>query len=365
MFDTANWTRTELERHSVDLRQFIDFRQSTLPNGSRIIEAYNGSGLTYTILPDRGLDIWAAHYKGIPLTWIAQGSPYPPDFGLPWLRQFNGGLLVTCGLTHAGPPENDEQTGQFRDLHGLFSRLRAAHVSVVVDGWSDESTYAIELRGAVSEATLFGEQLRLDRIYRLILGQPVIHITDTVTNVGDAPSPLMVLYHFNLGYPLVSHGVRLYAPSKHVYPRNERARSGYAHWPEYEAATPGFEEQVYFHHVNETGHGESEAALLHADFGLSFAWSSRSLPYLTQWKNARQGIYVSGVEPGNCIPEGQNAARRSGRLELLPPGASRTFHCRLTVLEGSQAVKACQERINQIQQTGAPVAGCKLEDYGK
>ncbi len=365
MFHPTTWTRTELERHSVDMRQFIDFRQSTLPNGMRIIEAYNGSGLSYTLLPDRGLDIWSAHYKGLPLTWIAQGAPYPPDFGQPWLRQFNGGLLVTCGLTHAGPPENDEQTGQFRDLHGLYSRLVASHVGVEVEGWSDDSTYAIELRGVVSEAILFGEQLRLERVYRLTLGQPVIHITDVVTNVGDTPAPLMVLYHFNLGYPLVSHGVRLHTASAHVYSRNERAQAGYARWPEYEAAVPGYEEQVYFHHVAETGHGESEAALLHSDFGMSFAWSSRSLPYLTQWKNVRQGIYVSGVEPGNCIPEGQNAARRSGRLDLLPPGETRTFHCRLTVLEGAPAVQACQERIRQLHQTGTPVAGCKLDDYGR
>jgi hypothetical protein len=59
----------------------------------RIVEAYNSSGLTFTILPDRGLDIWQASYNGRPLTWIAlaPGSPYQPDMGQEWLRQFNGG----------------------------------------------------------------------------------------------------------------------------------------------------------------------------------------------------------------------------------------------------------------------------------
>lgn len=33
-----------LEQYSVDLRQFIDFRTSTLPNGMRIVEAFNSSG---------------------------------------------------------------------------------------------------------------------------------------------------------------------------------------------------------------------------------------------------------------------------------------------------------------------------------
>src|SRR5262245_2437740 len=132
MFD-----RPTVEKHSLDMRQFIDFRQATLPNGLRTVEVYNGSGLTFTLLPDRGLDIWTAHYKGKPLTWISQGSPFPPDFGQSWLRQFNGGLMTTCGLTHAGPPETDDQTGEIRDLHGKFTRLRAGSLQIN-GGWMSD-----------------------------------------------------------------------------------------------------------------------------------------------------------------------------------------------------------------------------------
>jgi hypothetical protein len=101
----SNWLRRDvIERHSLDMRQFVDFRQVELPDGQRLVEAYNAAGISYTILPDRGLDIWTAHYRGIPLTWIAQGSPFLPGHAQSFLRMFNGGLLTTCGLTHAGPP---------------------------------------------------------------------------------------------------------------------------------------------------------------------------------------------------------------------------------------------------------------------
>src|SRR5215207_122913 len=116
----TDWLKRELiEKHSLDMRQFMDFRESTLPNGTRIIEAYNSSGLTFILLPDRGMDIWTAHYNGMPLTWIAPGSPHPPDYGKGWMSLFNGGLLTTCGLTHVGPAEDG------RDIHGNFSRQRA------------------------------------------------------------------------------------------------------------------------------------------------------------------------------------------------------------------------------------------------
>jgi galactose mutarotase-like enzyme len=356
------WTRQEIEQHSVDMRQFADFRQSTLDNGMRIVEAYNSSGLTFNILPDRGLDIWQAFYNGLSLTWCAQGSPYPPDMGQEWLRQFNGGLLVTCGLTHVGHPETDSITGQWRDIHGLYSRLRATNVSVSRQ-WNAGNQYVIELKGVVCESMLFSEQLRLERTYTLTLGEPAIHIHDLVTNVGDMPSPLMVLYHFNVGFPLVGAGARLHTPDEKVVPRDDRAVPGLDAWPEYNAATPQYAEQVFLHHVKADHEGMSEALLARNNLGLSIRWDTRTLSYLTQWKNTRQGIYVCGIEPGNCWPEGRNMARDSGRLVMIEPGESQEFSCSLTMLGSAEAIQACQQRINTLAQTGRAVQGCDVSGY--
>jgi len=370
MLDLQNLTRDMLERHSVDMRQFIHFRRSTLATGMRIVEAYNSSGLTFTVLLDRGMDIWTAHYKGIPLTWISQGSPHLPDFGQNFLQQFNGGLLTTCGLMHVGPPETDEQTGEFRDLHGRFNRLRADNVQIlpvwVKDKVNEKEYYTLELSGYVSQGALFKEQLRLERTYFMALGRPEFDIYDKVTNVGDTPTPLMLLYHFNVGFPLVSKGARFCTPHEAVYPREDIARAGLNTWMDYDEASPGYAEQVFFHHVKaaSTG-GISEAALLHDDFGISISWETYNLPYLTQWKNTRQGVYVSGIEPGNCVPEGLNAARRSGRLVMIEPGRdnAQRFHCRVRILDGVEAVNECKRRIELLQENGTPVPDFRLDDY--
>lgn len=360
MLDAKIWTRTEIEHHSLDMRQFADFRPSSLPNGMRIIEAYNASGLTFTILPDRGMDIWTAHYKGIPLTWISPASPHPPDFGQPWLRQFNGGLLTTCGLTHVGPPETDDLTGEVRDLHGLYSRLRADQMAVQ-SGWYEDD-YSIHLSGRVAESRLFGEQLILERRYTLHLHDPAISIEDGVTNLGDNPSPLMLLYHVNLGYPLVRAGARLHT-SGLVYPRDDAARAGFSTWAEYAAASVGYPEQVFFHHTRCDEGQTSLTALTQPDFGLALEWDTSTLPYLTQWKNTRQGIYVCGIEPGNGIPEGQNAARQHGRLEILQPGETRAFRCSIRVLDGEDRVRTYQARIENLRNQGRLIQHCHLEDY--
>jgi galactose mutarotase-like enzyme len=362
MFNFDWLTPEQIELHSLDMRQFVDFRQSTLPNGMRLVEAYNASGLNYTILPDRGFDIWTAHYRGVPLTWVAQGSPFPPDHGARWLRQFNGGLLTTCGLTHAGVPETDPN-GEQRDLHGLYTRLRAREVAVS-GAWQDGS-YVLELKGAVAEAILFGEQLLLERTYRLWLDKPVIQVEDRVTNTGDLPTPLMVLYHINLGYPLISAHTVLHTPHAAVYSRDAEAEKGYGMWPQYAAAIPRYAEQVYWHHLKTDTSGQTTVALLQEAFGLQFEWDANQLPYLTQWKNVREGIYVCGVEPGNCLPEGRNGARDAGRLVTLEPGAIQHFAFTLTVLDGANAVAAVRERIAGLQASGTPVASCDLHDYAE
>ncbi len=326
----------------------------------RIIDAYNASGLTFTLLPDRGLDIWTAHYKGIPLTWIAAGSPFPSDFGQSWLQQFNGGLLTTCGLTHVGPPETDEITGEVRDLHGRYNRL---HADQVVKRWKDWPSPAVELSGIVRETAFFGEQIELARTYKLSFGLPRFSILDTITNRGDQPAPLMLLYHANVGFPLVREGAILETPHRAVHPRTDEARQGLDQWPLYAAPVAGYKEQVYFHHLMSDPTGEVTKVLLHnGQIGLELGWTISALPYFTQWKNTRQGLYVNGIEPGNCIPEGQNAARRNGRLQMLAPGETIQTHCRLRVVDGTEAIADAKNDIAIWRTNGKPTA-IQLDDY--
>jgi hypothetical protein len=353
-------SKRALEQHGSDMRQFIDWRASVLANGMRALDGYNSSGLTLTLLPDRGLDIWLAAHNGRPLTWISQGSPHVADFGAGWLRLFNGGLLVTCGLRHVGPPEMDEHSGQFRDLHGDFSLARAYNVAVR-SGWQHER-YVTEVTGEVAEAALFGEQLHLTRTVRLALGEPAVEIVDVVENRYDTPAPLMLLHHFNFGYPLVQEGVTFQVAGAAVTPRDLQAASALHDWPHYHRATPRHLEEVFFHQVVADTDKQAWVVLASEAFGIALQWDTTHEPYLTQWKNYRQGTYVCGVEPGNCVPEGQNRAQRAGRLVHLAPGECHTFRNRLTVLDGGAAVEGALAQIASLDAQGRPVE-IALDDY--
>ncbi len=346
----------ELRVHSRDLRAFADARLSTLPDGQRIIDTYNATGFALTLLPDRGLDIWNARFQGRPLTWLSPGSPHPPKTGQTWLQAFNGGLVVTCGLTHAGPHEIDPKTGDHRPMHGHYTFLRADDLTLRRD-----DSGAVEIGGTVWESSLFGPQVALRRTLRLPFDAPLLTIHDVVTNHGDTPAPLMLLYHVNLGYPLVRQGAEMVTASR-VIPRDAESRKGFETWSIYDAPQPNYAEQVFFHQIISED-GQASAGIVNEDFGLALEWDTDALPYLTQWKNTRLGRYVCGIEPGTCLPEGQTPARDHHRLLLLSPGESRHVNLTIRVLPDQAAVGAFRAEVAARQSAGTRISDSIFTPY--
>jgi hypothetical protein len=136
-----DWNRQELTRYLGHMDQIAGVRLAEAADGnergSRLLQVWTGSGLTFNVLPDRAMDISACEYKGVPLAWrspIGDAHPafYEPS-GIGWLRSFQGGMLVTCGLDTFGPPvrEGLQEFGQ----HGRVSNLPAREVGYHA-GWS-------------------------------------------------------------------------------------------------------------------------------------------------------------------------------------------------------------------------------------
>jgi hypothetical protein len=172
------------------------------------------------------------------------------------------------------------------------------------------------------------------------------------------PCPLMVLYHFNVGYPLVREGTQLFAASQ-VMPRDAAAEKGIHEWQHYHAPSVGYAEQVFYHH-SKAHDSTASIVLANDDLAVELSWNTIHAPYFTQWKNTRRGIYVSGIEPGNCVPEGLNRARETGRLVMLQPDETHTFRNVLTFAHHPEQIAAMQHRIQQLDETGAWVEGFGL-----
>jgi len=329
------YTRQELLRRVGDINQLAAAQPFELSAGSqrgcRGVTLRNAAGLSLAVFTDRGMGIGDLCYQGVPLAFTTAAGMRHPAYaeqgGLGWLRTFGGGFLTPCGLTQVGGPcqDGNEALG----LHGRLSNLPAGSLSWGGEWQEDE--YVVWVEGSVREAVLFGENLDLRRRIYTTLSANRFWVEDRVQNLGFAPCPHMFLQHINLGFPLVDAGARLELPPRHTLPRDEVARLGLEDCCVFQAPTPGYQEQVFYHELQAGPDGMVAARLVNpawnAGRGLSVTvrYALAHYPYLVEWKMMGEGAYVVGLEPANCHVEGRCNERQRGTLQTLAPQETRIY----------------------------------------
>jgi hypothetical protein len=299
----------------------------------RGIDGWTGSGLRFTLWPDRALDIGPVWFGDKPVAWLHSGAAapqyYEPD-GLGWLRTFGGGLLTTCGLDHIGAP--DEYQGKSFGLHGRAAHIPAENLRVWQEWRGDD--YVLIVEAEVRQAVLFGENLILHRRIETQLGQSSLKIIDRVINDGHQPQAHSLLYHCNFGFPIVSPCSQLIITDQKVEPRTPDAEAGLPDHTRFQKPEPGYKEQVFFHTPRKEPNGQATAALFNPelDFGVRLTWSVETLPVLTQWKMMGAGEYVCGLEPAtHAMGPWEDLAER-GLPRTLSPGDEAHYELDLTII---------------------------------
>jgi len=297
-------------------------------DGMRLLEARNGRGLEFTVSADRCADISRLRYNGKNFGFFSVNGYVAPSYyddkENGWLKGFTAGFLTTCGLVAVGSPCVDQ--GEALPLHGAADNIPAEHVFWETD---DEQ---IRIRAVMRHAQIFSHKLLLTRTITCSLLKNELSISDTVENIGSETSPLMLLYHMNMGYPLLNERSELFIPAAEVLPRTEHAAEDLDTWNKVLEPTPGFAEQCYYHEFRDR---PGVAGIFSPDLGcgLQMNFDSSELDCFTQWKMMGCRDYVMGLEPGNCYPDGRDVTRAQGRLKFLEPGAKKTYGVRLTVVE--------------------------------
>ena len=330
------WTRRELEARVGRLEQVGGIRRFTLNEGLEAgveqVQVRTGAGLAFYVSPARGLDISLAEFCGSALSWqAANGDVHPAyfdDTGLAWLRTAAGGLLMTCGFTQMGAPNVDQ--GQVLGLHGRAHHLPARQVAAEGRWRGDE--YRMRVAGVVEESIVFGDHIRMTREIGASLGSNRVTLTDVFENIGFAPAPLTLLYHFNFGYPLMDEQTVVLFPSRKVVPReDDTPLEGYTTW---QAPTPGHRERVYLHEDLITDQNGWTTATIHnptfplgagvapVPLTVRLAWSTVTLPGLGTMAHAGCGRVCAGDRADERQRARRAASRADGSLVTLAPGAS-------------------------------------------
>lgn len=361
-------TRRAIAERMGDLSQVAGVRLMTLGDGVergiRMLEFRTGTGLRFTLLVDRALDIGDCEFRGQAIGWNSPAGFRHPGLhehesegGLSWMRSFSG-LLVTCGLDHilgGGdiPAETYNYPGrvtQRQSLHGRVGTI-PARLTGYGESWEGD-TCLLWAEGIIRQSTVFGEDLHLIRRVEATVGGDEIRVRDRVLNHGFARTPHMFFYHVNLGWPLLDEGARYLAPIRDVI-WAAHAESYTAQGVGYRVAPPprsGFREQVWQHAAPGAADGRRPVALVNDRIGLGFEVETRvdQLPCLYEWQNFQAGHYAFGIEPSTHHVLGNLAARDRGEMIWLEHDEACRYDLTLRVLDGAGAIADAERRIAAI-----------------
>ncbi|MBL8834440.1 MAG: DUF4432 family protein [Rhodospirillales bacterium] len=359
-------TRREFERRVGAMRQIAGIELVTLADGSergvRALEFRTGAGLDFSILIDRTMDIGRFDYRGVPFAWQSGTGFRNPaymdpmgDGGNGFMRGFSG-LLCTCGFDHVRQPDKGDADHYDLPLRkeiaypmhgrGAFQPARLDGYGEIWDG--DECTLWCE--GTVGQVQVMGENLTFVRRVEVRVGMVDVRVVDTVTNRGFSRTPHMLLYHINVGWPLLEEGARFVAPVRGTFAANIPRESQQTGWRTQSDPMKRFIQQVFDHDAVADRNGRIPAALVNDRIGLGFLvdYDARQFRCLQQWQAFGEGVFGFGIEPATAHWGNRADAARRDEIVWLEYGESRSYATTLSVLHGAADIAALDARVESI-----------------
>lgn len=289
-------------------------------DGMRLLEVRNGLGLEMTLLPDRCLDISRLRLNGVNLSYFSPCGYVAPAYyeatGSNWLKSFTAGFLTTCGLQAVGSPCMDD--GEELPLHGSIANTPCEQV------WYTEEKDTLLIHGIIRDEVIFGRKLHLHRCVKVSLIGNHFTVEDTIKNTGDRTEPFEILYHMNMGYPLLDEDSIIYIPSVSVVPRDNHAADDIDNWMHMEKPQTGYQERCYYHKFSDSK-GVASIWQPKQNVGVKISFDADELDGFVEWKMMGVRDYVLGLECGNCYADGRDVMRKTGMLKFLQPDESKTL----------------------------------------
>lgn len=337
-------TRAELMRRVGDLNQVFGIKPMTYAGGKadmlRCYEMDNGGGLRIVASESKALDLLQVSWKGINLGFETKAGIHAPwlsdEVGMSYRRNLGAGFLYTAGLYNVGG--FSEEPNEYHYAHGALKNTPAENVSTAVD-WAGDSCILC-VSGTVRESAFFGRNLLLTRKIATEVGSNSFTIRDTIENQDFAPAEIMLLYHMNLGFPLLDEDTKMYFRTKSTEPMSPHTLSD-PDWRVMPAPIDNNEEYLYVHEPEVDRDGFARAAAFNdrLGFGLEIKFRPEVLPYLVEWKCMKSGDYALGILPSTCKPVGRKACSEQNGLKAILPFEKMEIELEIRIIESLDQLK--------------------------
>ncbi len=250
--------------------------------GLRVLDCDNGR-LRFLLNESKALDVMQLYHMGQNVSFLSKNAFTARE--VPFSGRFEGGMLYTCGLDSVGAREGFELHGSHHNTPARVTRAEVNEKGILIEA-------------EVRETELFGKDLLFRRRVCSAVGSETLEITDTLENCGTRAEDYCLLYHVNVGYPMLDAGAVLLDDAGEIIPRTPWAAEHLAERKKIGAPVDNEEEMCYFLRLK-----TPRVTLKNAALGKQFTleWSQETLPHFVEWKSMAAGDYALGLEP--CTTE--------------------------------------------------------------
>lgn len=277
--------------------------------GLDVIDCNNGK-IRFLLNVNKACDIMQLFHKGQNVSFVSKNGFMQRE--IPFLNRFEGGMLYTCGLNSLADREG-------YDFHGSIHNTP----SQVLRAECDEDGIVVE--AIVRDTELCGRNLALKRKITSAIGSDSVTVEDTVVNEGFQDAEYCLLYHVNIGYPMLDEGAKILVDAVKCEPRTPWSAQNMDTVFDVSAPVVDMEETCHFLTLK-----TPEASLVNEKIGKKFtiSYSGDTLPHFVEWKNMVSGDYAVGLEPATSeLDEGRF------HYNTVKAGESVAFSVKLSVTE--------------------------------
>ena len=274
--------------------------------GLRVLDCDNGR-LRFLLNESKALDLMQLYHMGQNVSFLSKNAFTARE--VPFSGRFEGGMLYTCGLDSVGAREGFELHGSHHNTPARVTRAEVNEKGILIEA-------------EVRETALFGKNLLFRRRVFSAVGSETLEITDTLENCGTRAEDYCLLYHINVGYPMLDAGAELLDDAGEIIPRTPWAAEHLAERKKIGAPVDNEEEMCYFLRLK-----TPRVTLKNAALGKQFTleWSQETLPHFVEWKSMASGDYALGLEP--CTTE----LDERFSFATIEKGEKRLFSLKLSV----------------------------------
>ena len=267
-----------------NLSQVACIRRYTFTDGKEkgieVIDCDNGK-IRFLLNVTKALDVMQLYHEGQNMSFISKNGFTARE--IPFLNRFEGGMVYTCGFDSLGHRDGFE-------LHGTHHN-NPAQVTVAE---CNESKIRIE--ADIDSTALFGKYLTLHRTVTTEIGSDTVTIEDTLINKSFCTQDYCILYHINIGYPMLDDGAKIKADINGYYTRTPWAEKKASEMFDITPPVDCEDETCYFLDMK-----KPEISLVNPRIGKTFTvrYSKDTLPSFIEWHSMASGDYALGFEPAS------------------------------------------------------------------